>query len=213
MEFVAGAGIRNVCTMVSCSQTLSVLIARSAKAGGCMRALASGGEKMMSKREPSCRLQSLVCLTLVFAFVLTSQQAAAVNRLAGIVGGKTEVTNTGTCGAGTWIRAVPAVLDVDNGDNVYVDYHFWWWDNRSVGSTPTAYHNYTLVVTYQTTTNRANYSRWTRGNDASFAMVSVYVYDVLQGNTLGIRWFANVTGPTDRTCPASSQGSTSVYLG
>jgi hypothetical protein len=178
-----------------------------------MRALASGGEKMMSKREPSHRLQSLVGLALVFAFVLASQQAAAVNRLAGIVGGKTEVTNAGACGAGKWIIAVPAVLDVDDGDNIYVDYRFWWWDNRSVGSSPTAYHNYTLLVTYQSITYRNNYSRWTRGNDASFSMVSVYVYGITQGYSIGIRWFANVTGPTDRTCPASAQDSTSVYLG
>jgi hypothetical protein len=192
---------------------VSWLITRIAEAGGCVKALASGGEKMMSNGRILIGLKSLVSLALVLAFIFASQQVAAANRLAGIVGGKTEVTNAGTCGSGTWIIAVPAVLDVDDGDNIYVDYRFWWWDNRSAGSSPTAYHNYTLLVTYQSNTYRNNYSRWTRGNEASFSMVSVYVYGITQGYSVGIRWFANVTGPTDRTCPANTPGSTSVYLG
>ena len=46
--------------MVSCLRAISRLTARSAKAGGCMRALASGGEMKMNVRNGSMRESRLV---------------------------------------------------------------------------------------------------------------------------------------------------------
>lgn len=156
-------------------------------------------------------------LAMTVMFIIATQLAAAAWRLGAIVGSKTEVWNVGMsvrCAADTWTIAVPASLDVDNGDSVSIWHRAWWWDNRTNANAPTAYHNFTLDVDYQGTTYPRTYPATTHSQESGSATLNVTV-TVQQNTYLFINWSASVIVPGLGGCTASESGYPvqKVYLG
>jgi hypothetical protein len=173
--------------------------------------------KMRVEKVGRIGVRSVASLALVLMFVFASQSAAATWRLGAIVGSKTEIWNVGMsvrCAADTWTIAIPAGLDVDNGDSVTILHKAWWWDNRTNANAPTAYHNFTLDVDYQATTYPASYPATTHSQESGSYPLNVTI-TVQQNTYLFINWSASVIVPGLGGCTASESGYPvqKVYLG
>jgi len=172
--------------------------------------------KMRVEKVGRIGVRSVASLALVLMFVFASQSAAATWRLGGIVGGKTEVWNVGMsvrCAADTWVIAMPAVLNINDYDDVTIWHNASWWDNRTNANAPPAYHSYILSVDYEGA-RRSDWHNVTTHSQESGAHSLNVTWRVQEDRYLFVNWSASVSGPIGVGCPATSPGTMQrVYLG
>jgi len=152
-------------------------------------------------------VRGFVSLIVVAIFIFASQHAMAPTYWGGTMGGKTEI-NPGLsgCNADAWVILIQDGVDVELYDYVYIEYHAWWYDNRS-SSSSTANHNYTLHVDYRGTTFSDYYDKSTTGDEQGDHWLRVDVYiDHSPPDYLFINWTAKVEGPDLPRCPAEDSG-------
>jgi len=171
---------------------------------------------METENIPRYTMKVFMSLALIVLFITASQGVMAVDKIGAIVGGKTEVYNSGmstVCSPGVWVILLPVVLDIDYpGDNVVIEYRAYWWDNRTNANAPLAYHNFTLTVYYDNSCyDDDSWPATTRAQQSGSHTLSVPIYSPQENKNVNFTWTASAVVPG--ACGQSARGDRSFRLG
>jgi len=157
-------------------------------------------------------IRGLMSLAMVAVFIMASQYAAARTVTGAIVGGKTSIANFGACTAEVYPIQTPSTVDINNGDDVKIDYRVYWWDNRTYLASQYAYHNFTLDVYYDGSYyDEDHHYVTTLPNDYGSHVVSVTITGAQVGKSVAYDYYASIKAPLPGmyTCdvPRSAHGN------
>ncbi len=159
-----------------------------------------GGENMKNERTIGC-----ATFAIVIAFIFVAQPVAA-RLVTGATGYGSTLVTTYTCDAEVY-GAVPAVLDIDSGDDVIFYYYVSWADQRIYPS-QAATHNFTMIVSYSKLSgDRYDWLEFsTDGNTNGGTMRSITVYNVQPPAWISVYWIATITSTSPSCSDQDSEG-------
>ena len=135
------------------------------------------------------RIGMISASLMVTMIMVMSQAALATDRY--VYGtGSTYIDDNGCYG--NVPNGPPASLDVDNGDNVIINYSYTYTDRRT-GSPGVAAHDFVQVVTYGSWTWADGKRHNTSGMYSGSGSIQRTVYSVQTSTYLYVAWYANVT--------------------
>ena len=172
---------------------------------------------MKQKFAFSHSLDGVLSLALIVLFMNANQYVMAVDKTGAIVGGKTEVYNSGmstVCGANVWVILLPVVLNINYlDDDVIIEYRAYWWDNRSNANAPLAYHNFTLIVYYDSSFYDDDYhNATTRAQQSGSHLLSVEILSPQENKDVDFTWSARSDVPGLCSPPGYDDGSEGFRL-
>jgi len=151
--------------------------------------------------------RTIGCATFatVIAFMFLAQPVAA-RLVTGATGYGSTLVTTYTCDAEVY-GAVPAVLDIDPGDDVIFYYQVSWDDQRSYPA-QAAIHNFTMIVSYSKLSgDRHDWLEFpTYGNNNGGTTRSITIYGVQPPASISVYWIASIYSTSPSCSDQDSDG-------
>lgn len=124
--------------------------------------------------------------------------------------GTTSITSS-SCSADAY-GTIPSSLNINNGDNVLIDYNVSWSDTRSPPAT-TATHYFNMTVSYPLRPDKwADHRVDTSGGSSGSWALQISVMNVAEGASITIALLAKVTSAGGSPNPTSHTASGTILL-
>jgi len=157
------------------------------------------------------RTVGAVCLGLAVACLVLAGVVRAADVYGAFTFGTTTITSS-SCAADAYGVLSSQQLNINNGDNVLIDYNVSWSDTRTSPAT-SASHYFNMTVSYPLRTDQwASHAAVTTGSSSGSQGLQISVTNVAEGNSITIALLAMVTSAGCSPNPTSDTASGTILL-